>query len=465
MRRLSPLRSGAFRFALMMAAIFAVGAIALLFMVEQSVSRYASEVTNDSIVAEVAVLREESRAVGTADTIRSVVRRENAAREHQLRYLLVDRGGKYLAGSLPTSMAQPGWHLVTLPNHDADNDDGAATMTLSALGARLDDRTMLVVASDTSDLEELRWSLGTASAAFGTLITTLALIGGFVVGGVFLRRLDRVNRSVARIMEGSLTERLPTIGMSAEFDELSTNLNQMLARIEVLMDGMRHVSINIAHDLRTPLTRLRQRLETLTESVSGSAAEPQVEAALAQVDEILSVFRALLRISALEAGAGRQRIIEVDLSGLVSRVVEAYRVVAEDAGHLLSARVQPEVLGLADPEMLTQAVTNLIENAIIHTPTGTHVLVALEQGADRIVLSVTDDGPGIPLDEREPVLERFYRLDESRATPGVGLGLSLVSAVSKIPGATLRLLDNAPGLRAELSLAQSAHHGSLRSKS
>lgn len=464
MRRLSPLRSGAFRFALMMAAIFAVGAIALLFMVEQSVSRYASEVANDGIVAEVAVLREESRAVGTAETIRSVVRRENAAREHQLRYLLVDRGGKYLAGSLPASMAQSGWHLVTLPNHDADNDDGAATMTLSALGARLDDGTMLVVASDTSDLEELRWSLGTASVAFGGLITALALIGGFVVGSIFLRRLDKVNRSVARIMEGSLTERLPKIGMSAEFDDLSTNLNQMLARIEALMDGMRHVSNNIAHDLRTPLTRLRQRLETLQEGVRGSAAEPQVEAALAQVDEILRVFRALLRISALEAGAGQQRIIEIDLSALVSRMVEAYRVVAEDAGHLLSATIQSEVLTRADPEMLTQAVTNLIENAIIHTPTGTHVSVALEQGADRVVLSVADDGPGIPLDEREHVLERFYRLDESRATPGVGLGLSLVSAVSKIHGATLRLLDNTPGLRAELSLAQSHHPGSPTSK-
>ncbi|MDH7972592.1 HAMP domain-containing sensor histidine kinase [Sphingomonas sp. AR_OL41] len=434
-----------------MAAIFAIGAAALLFMVEQSVRRYASEVANDSIAAEVAVLREESRATGMAETIRSVVRRENAAREHQLRYLLVDRSGKYLAGSLPASVAQPGWHTVTLPNHDPDNDDGAATMSLTALGARLDDGATLVVASDTSDLDELRWGLGLWSAAFGLLITALALVGGFVVGSVFLRRLDRVNRSVERIMQGSLAERLPTIGMSPEFDHLSANLNRMLARIESLMEGMRQVSTDIAHDLRTPLTRLRQRLEAMRDSMSG-AAEEQVDAALAQVDEILGIFRALLRISSLEAGAGRRRIIEVDLSSLMLRVVSAYRAVAEDSGHFLSDTIEADVVGRADPEMLTQAVTNLIDNAIVHTPSGSHVSVALERRSDGIAIIVADDGPGVPASERGRILERFYRRDDSRNTPGAGLGLALVSAVASIHEATLLMTDNLPGLRAELLL-------------
>jgi signal transduction histidine kinase len=452
MRPFSPLRSGAFRFALMMAAIFATGAVALLLIVEHSVTRYASEVVNDGIAAEVEVLRNESRATGTAETIRSVVRRENAAREHQLRYLLVDRSGKYLAGSLPASMAQPGWHAVTLPNHDPDNDDGAATMTLTALGARLGDGTTLVVASDSSDLDELRWRLGASSAAFGALITVLALIGGFVVGGVFLRRLDGVNRSVERIMQGSLAERLPTIGMSPEFDHLSANLNRMLVRIEALMEGVRQVSSDIAHDLRTPLTRLRQRLETMKESAAGSAAEQEVDAALAQIDEILGVFRALLRISSLEAGSGRQRIADVDLSDVVLRVVDAYSAVADDTGHRLSASIEPDVFGQADPEMLTQAVTNLIENAIIHTPAGTRISVSLERRADGVALSVADDGPGIPPHERERVLDRFYRLDRSRGTPGAGLGLALVSAVAGIHGARLHLTDNRPGLRTEMLL-------------
>lgn len=455
MREFSPLRSGAFRFALMMAAIFATGAAALLFMVEQSVSRYAREVARDGIAAEVEVLRNESRATGTPEMIRSVARRENAVREHQLRYLLVDRSGKYLAGSLPASMAQPGWRTVTLPNRDPRNDDGAATMSLTALGVRLGDGATLVVASDASDLEELRWKLGVSSAAFGTLITALALIGGFVVGSVFLRRLDRVNRSVERIMQGSLAERLPTIGMSPEFDHLSANLNRMLVRIEALMEGVRQVSSDIAHDLRTPLTRLRQRLETMKENAAGSATEQEVDAALAQIDEILAIFRALLRISALEAGTGRQRIAEVDLSDVVLRVVDAYRAVAEDAGHELSALVEPDVIGQADPEILTQAMTNLIENAIIHTPPGSRIWVSLERRADGIALSVADDGPGIPLPERERVLDRFYRLDRSRGTAGAGLGLALVSAAARSHHARLRLTDNRPGLRTELVLPAS----------
>jgi signal transduction histidine kinase len=452
MQRFSPLRSGAFRFALMVAGIFAAGTIALLFMVEQSVSRYATEVAKDRIAAEVAVLREESRATGTAETIRSVARRENAAREHQLRYLLVNHSGKYLAGSLPAAVGQLGWRAVTLTNHDPENDDGAATMSLIALGARLDDGTKLVVASDTSDLEELRWGLGLSSTIFGLFVTALALVGGYVVGSVFLRRLDRVNRSVERIMQGSLTERLPTIGMSPEFDHLSTNLNRMLARIEALMEGMQQVSADIAHDLRTPLTRLRQRLEVMAQGAVGTISEQQVEAAIAQLDEILGVFRALLRISSLEAGTGRHRIMDVNLSRLVSRVADAYRAVAEDAGHDFYERIEPAIVGRADPEMLTQAVTNLIENAIVHSPPGSTVSVALERRLHGIAIIVADNGPGIPEDERDRVRKRFYRLDISRSTPGAGLGLSLVSAVAAIHGAIFCMTDNAPGLRAELLL-------------
>ena len=455
MPRLSPLRSGAFRFALLIAAVFAVGTVALILMAERAVSGYATEVASDSISEEVAVLREEGRTTGTAQTIQSVVRREKGAREHQLRYLLVGRDGLYLAGSLPASVARIGWHRFTLPNHDADSDDGAATMTLMALGAKLDDGATLVVASDTSDLNELRQGLLISSAAFGLGITLLALIGGFAVGTVFLRRLDRVNRSVERIMQGSLGERLPTIGMSPEFDHLSINLNRMLERIEALMEGMRQVSTDIAHDLRTPLTRLRQRLEAMKEDVPATVSDQQIDVALAQTDEILGIFQALLRISALEAGTGQHRIGKIDLSAVVSRVAEAYRPVVEDAQHILTDAVQPDIVGCADPDMLTQAVANLIENAIVHTPPGSRVAVTLERRGDGVAIVVADDGHGIPVGQRERVRERFYRLDESRNMPGAGLGLALVSAVAAIHGGSLRLLDNRPGLRAELLLPNS----------
>lgn len=454
MWRLSPLRSGAFRFALMVAAVFAIGTIALSFMVEHAVSGYATEVASDSIAAEVAVMQDEDRASDRSQTIKAVVRRENAVREHQLRYLLVDRGGQYLAGSLPASVAHVGWRSVTVANRDANTDDGEARISLLTLGARLRDGAVLVVASDTSDLDELRKGLRTSTALFGIAITLLALTGGFIVGTVFLRRLDQVNRSVERIMQGSFTERLPAIGMSIEFDHLSINLNRMLERIASLMEGMRQVSTDIAHDLRTPLTRLRQRLEVMKDAVPGTVSQEQIEAALAQTDQILGVFRALMRISSLEAGAGRLRLVESDLSELVGRLVDAYRPVAEDAEHLLMGKIEPGVFVRADPEMLAQAIINLIENAIFHTPEKCTISVGLVRLAEGVSIVVADNGPGIPESERERVMTRFYRVDGSRGTPGAGLGLALVAAVAAIHQAKVRLTDNHPGLCVELFLSR-----------
>lgn len=451
MRRINALRSGAFRFALLIALVFAVGSGALLLVVDRAVQQYASEVAADSVAAEVAVLVDEDRASGRAQTIKSVIRRENAVREHDLRYSLVDRSGHHLAGSLPVSAAQIGWHRLAIRERDSEHDNAVETIGLTALGVRLQDGAVLVAASDNSDLETLRRRLSTSSALFGLGITGLALAGGLLVGTVFLRRLSRVNRSVEHIMLGNFNERLPTIGMSPEFDHLSGNLNRMLDRIEALLEGMRQVSTDIAHDLRTPLTRLRHRLELLRESPS-VVTEAQIDIAIAQTDEILGVFRALLRISSLEAGSRRSRIADVDLSSCLWQLVDAYRPVAEDAQHSLTGTIEPCIRGRADREMLVQAVTNLIENAIFHTPAGTRITVTLARRNDGILLVVADDGPGIPADERDRVLRRFYRLDSSRGTPGAGLGLALVSAVASIHGAMLRLADNGPGLRVELLL-------------
>lgn len=453
MRKLSPLRSGAFRFAFMVAAVFAIGAVALSIMVTLAVSQYATEVASDSVSAEVAVLRDEARSSGKAQIIESVVRRENAVREHQLRYLLVDSGGHYLAGSLPVAAARVGWHNLGLTDHASEDGNGSEPVTLMALGTRLPNGNLLVVANDTSDLDELRQGLAAFAATFGIAITLLSLIGGYIVGRLFLRRLDLVNRSVERIMQGNFTERLPAIGMSAEFDHLSANLNRMLDRIEALMEGMRQVSTDIAHDLRTPLTRLRQRLEEMGESLKGTVNEDQINSALAQIDQILGVFRSLLRISSLEAGSGQLRIAKIDLSALMQELFDAYRPVAEDDEHDFISAIEPRVFGHADAGMLAQAVTNLIENAILHTPRGCKITVGITCRADGIAIIVADNGPGIPEAEREQVLRRFHRLDRSRGTPGAGLGLALVSAVAAVLGAKLRLLDNGPGLRAELLLA------------
>ena len=461
MRKLSLLRSGAFRFAILIAAIFAIGTSVLLVQVERSVSRYATEVASDSVAAELAVLQGEDRTAGRAQLIRSITLREQAVREHQIRYLLVDSQAHRLAGSIPASAARVGGYDLVLPSIDHANEGDGAVVSLMAVGVRLNDGAILVVGSDTSDLRDLRQTLSQSTIEFGIGISFLALIGGLVIGTIFLRRLDRVNHAVGRIMLGSLSERLPAIGMSAEFDDLSTNLNRMLDRIESLMAGMRQVSTDIAHDLRTPLTRLRQRLEEMKGGVSDAepVTEEQVEVAIAQTDSILAIFRALLRISSLEAGAGKHRFSEVDLSEIVDRVFHAYLPVAEDVHHILSAYIETAVKVRGDAELLTQAVTNLIENALVHTLPGSRIGLSVRQTEDGVTLAVADDGPGIPAEERSKVLRRFYRLDASRHSPGAGLGLALVSAIAALHEARLSLSDNCPGLRAEITFRDTADFG------
>ena len=463
MRKLSLLRSGAFRFAILIASIFAIGTGVLLAQVERSVGRYATELTSDSVAAELAVLQGEDRTAGRAELIRSISLRERAVREHQIRYLLVDGQAHRLVGSIPADAARVGSYNLVLPSIDRGGEGDGAAVSLMTMGVRLSDGAILVVGSDTSDLRDLRQTLGLSTIEFGIGISFLALIGGLVVGTIFLRRLDHVNHAVGRIMQGSLSERIPAIGMSAEFDDLSINLNLMLDRIEGLMAGMRQVSTDIAHDLRTPLTRLRQRLEEMKGGLSGSepVTEEQIEAAIAQTDSILAIFRALLRISSLEAGAGKQRFVEVDLSETLDRVFHAYIPVAEDAHHILSAAIQPAVKVMGDAELLAQAVTNLIENALAHTPSGSHIGLSVKQTAGGVVMTVADDGPGIPIDERGKVLRRFYRLDASRHAPGAGLGLALVSAIAALHQTQLLLSDNCPGLRAEITFRNLADFGPM----
>ena len=456
MRKLSLLRSGAFRFAILIAAIFAIGAGVLLVQVERSVDLYATEVASDSVAAEVAVLQGEDRAAGRAELIRSITQREQAVREHQIRYLLVDKQGAHLAGSIPSAAARVGSNDLVVPSIEGDSENGSATTSLMALGVRLGDGAILVVGSDTSDLKDLRQTLSLTTIEFGIAISLLALVGGLVVGTVFLRRLDRVNHAVERIMQGSLSERLPAIGMSAEFDGLTTNLNRMLERIEGLMAGLRQVSTDIAHDLRTPLTRLRQRLEDMKAASSGPepVTEEQVEAAIVQTDSILAIFRALMRISSLEAGDGKHRFSEVDLSEILSRVFHAYFPVAEDADHVLTAQIEPALKVKGDAELLIQAITNLIENALVHTPTGSHIGLSIKRTSGVVVMTVADDGPGIPIDERDKVLRRFYRLDASRHSPGVGLGLAIVAAIASLHKAQLSLADNGPGLCVQMTFRE-----------
>jgi len=450
MRSIRVLRSGAFRFALLCASVFAVASIVLLFVVERSISTYAVEATKGSLEREASVLRSDDHADGRKQLLRAIGRRLSNADDQPFRYRLVTAGGAAIAGDLPSLQSTPGWGSVVVDEPGRRAGDRVHREVFQTMGVRLDDGALLVVGTDTFDVQQLRRRLDVFTIAAGFGVTILALVGGYFVGGVFLRRLDRVNAAAGRIMAGDLSERLPAIGMSREFDQLSANLNLMIDRIGALMDNLRQVSTDIAHDLRTPLTRLRQQLEGLrgtgpTIGATGISAtgtgDAGIDDAIAQTDEILRIFRALLRIGTIEGGHGRKRFDRVDLSEVMQRVALAYQPVAEDSGKRLYARIVDGIAVIGDGELLAQMFTNLVENAVHHTASGTRITMALELVAGRPVASVADDGPGIPVHERGNVLKRFYRLDRSRATPGAGLGLAMVAAIVQLHDAELAIDD------------------------
>lgn len=302
---------------------------------------------------------------------------------------------------------------------------------------------VLVVATDSFDVQDLRDQLGRFTLISGLAIAALAVLGGFLVGGAFLKRLHGVNLAIERIIAGDRSERLPMIGFGPEFDDLAFNLNRMLDRNAAAMEALRQVSTDIAHDLRTPLTRLHQRLERM---LATGGDRVGIEEALTQTDALLTTFQALLRIGTLEGGVGRQRFTTIDLSEVMDRVCQAYVPVVEDAGQTLMAEHLPDVFVLGDAELLAQLVTNLIENAIVHTPPGTRIVSRLRFVDGAPVAEICDDGPGIPAEEREKVFRRFYRRDASRSTDGAGLGLALVSAVSALHQAACSIPDADGGL-------------------
>ena len=447
---LAPLRSGAFRFAVLLAIVFAIGSSLLLGAVNWQVSTYAQEATNSALRTETEILVGEYGSMGLAGLTEAMTRHQRAG-EGQFRYLLLDGQGRRLYGDLPMSAAGVGWRWVR-PRAQAtsakrihgaeDAKDGSKT--LRSIGTRVADGLLLVVAMDTSDIRSLNARLSDFTLFSGIVITGFALGGGFFVGALFLRRLGEVNAAVGRIMEGSLAERLPGIGFSPEFDRLSANLNRMLDRNAALMEGLRQVSTDIAHDLRTPLTRLHQQLEALRDAGGGDVGA--VEDALTQTEDLLNIFQALLRIGALEGGMGRDRFAVLDLSELLDRIHLAYRPVAEDAGKILTAEISPRVHVFGDTTLLAQLFTNLVENAVVHTPPGTRIVMRLAQGDADVTAEVCDNGPGIPAAEHEKVFRRFYRRDTSRNTPGSGLGLSLAAAIAHLHDAEISISDNAPGL-------------------
>jgi len=384
--------------------------------------------------------------------------RGRSALFHGRYYLLIDAAGKPLAGNLrfwPRHLPrQPGMHdfsaqAAAIPKGArADDHDIRVRGLVTALG----NGRQLLIAQALREEESFTDYMGYLLTWALVLISLSALAGGIWMGRSVLRRIDTIRATAGEIMDGRLSRRIPVLGKNDEFDELSTRLNEMLARIDELVRGMRTVTDNVAHDLRSPLTRLRNRLEvTLLEPRPSEEYRAVLEQAISDADRLLGTFNTLLAIGQAEAGVRRDRFESVDLSALCRDLTEFYAVAAEEAGIELTATIAPDIRVTGSRDLIIQALSNLLDNGLKYVPAGGHIRVALQADSAGASLTVADDGPGIPdAADRSEVLTRFVRLDAARSTPGNGLGLALVKAAMQVHGGSITLADTGPGLRVTL---------------
>jgi signal transduction histidine kinase len=426
----------------MFACVFAVAACLLLGVVRHQVGRYAHEATAGALATETATLMAEERAALPG----VIARRMAAAPNGGFEYLLLDARGHAVVGAIPAGAGHVGPGSVVMSERGDAHPERLVT-----LGTRLGDGALLVVATDGYDVDRLRHHMIRFTILWAIVVTLLALLGGWWAGRLFVKRLAAVNAAVERIMAGRLEQRLPAIGLAPELDELSRNLNRMLDRIDGLMEGLRQVSTDVAHDLRTPLTRLRQTLEAARDAPGRGEVDAGIEVAIAQADHLLGVFRAILRLAQIEGGGRRARFATVDLGALLAGLIETYEPVAADAGHRLVAPAQAPATVEGDAELLAQLFANLIENAILHTPAGTEVRIGIAREQGGVIATVADTGPGVPEAERANILRRFYQLDPSRGSGSAGLGLSLAAAIATLHEARLTIGDAAPGLTVKVA--------------
>lgn len=451
-------RTTVFRLALLFAIAFSVVVAVSLATVYWLSTHYMIGQIDLNLQSEINRLRADATDDGKDILRQEIDERIAHAHKNGRLYLLTDQDQHILAGN-----------LLGIPPHltcgQATQFSDQSAIVPAALRAtdpdirarivseRLGDGRCLMV-GQVMDEEEgftdhtgylLSWALG--------IITVFSLISGGWMGLSVLRRIDAITHTASQIMAGKFSRRIPDEGKGDEFSDLSARLNQMLDRIDELMAGMRNVTDNIAHDLRSPLTRLRNRLEiTLTQERPAEAYREQMRLTLSDADQLLGLFNTLIAIAQAEAGVRREQFTAVDLSALLQDLTEFYQLAAEDRGITLSVQIQPDITRVASQGLLTQAIVNILENALNHSGAGSKVQVQLRQSADAITLTVADNGPGIPNPtDRLRVLERFVRLDAARSSPGSGLGLSLVRAAMHEHGGRIELADNQPGLKVILT--------------
>lgn len=440
------LRTAAFRMALWQAALFALLGAALLGIVWLRINDYAQDELRGKVATEMASLRQADADGTLVVQLRQRLAVLPAGPDY---YLLTDAQQRVMAGNLRYRPVAVGWHV--LPLRGAIGKDSSDAGQVHLYVAHFPDGRWLVVGRDNRSVVELGEVLGDSFIDVGGLAIVLMLLGGGWASWRYLRRIDALGVRAERVLEGALELPLVGSGRGDELDRLAARLNRLLERMQVLMEGMRQVSNDIAHDLRTPLARTRQRLEaSLADGMDATRLRQTIGEAVGDIDDLLATFRALLRIASVEARQRHSGFEMIDLSALFVDIAEIYRPVAEDSGHPFEAHIAAGQRVHGDRALLTQMLVNLVENALHHTPMRSHLRLELQVQAGLVIGRVTDRGPGIPPESHAKVLKRFVRLDSSRNLPGAGLGLALVAAISDLHGIGLVLRDAMPGLMVEL---------------
>jgi signal transduction histidine kinase len=442
------LASSTFKLALIAIATFGVILSSILSYVYLSTSSFVRGRSDRSILAERSELMSAYARTGR-DGLISLIR-ERIADGHRADriYLLVDTSSAPIAGNIkerPSTVATDvGWTEFQVPV----TSDGIGQPLIRAMVEKLPNGDRLLVGRNIGDLDSFTRQIKTAVLLSIMLILVLAGLATILITRRTVGRIESINATSRAIMLTGLKQRIPVRGTHDEWDRVAENLNLMLDRIEVLMSEVRQMSDNVAHDLRTPLTRMRGRLE---KAYHGQRVSENDQAligdTIADLDVVLRIFSSLTRIAQIEAQARKEAFCAINLAEIIDKVIELYDAAAEEYGTRLTVVGDPELMAVGDPDLIFDALSNLVDNAIKHGRAGGKVVVTTELLEGSPVVSIVDDGPGIPAGEREQVFKRFYRLERSRYTPGNGLGLSLVAAVIRLHSGRIEMLDNSPGLR------------------
>ncbi|MFL5260672.1 MAG: sensor histidine kinase [Hyphomicrobiales bacterium] len=453
------LRTSTFRLSALYLLLFALSVGAILGYVYWNTAVLLEQQTDETIRAEIQGLAEQYRfrgLAGVADTIR-----RRSSQDSDSVYLLFTPDGRPVTGNLTAlpvqASSEEGW--IEFP-YSAKAGTIFESHTARAFLAELPGDYGLIVGRDVESMRQFATLIRTTLIGALLITLVLGLGGGIVMSRNFLRRVDAITAASRSIMAGDLSGRMPVKGTGDELDRLAQSLNEMLDQIARLMSAMQEVSSNVAHDLRTPLTRLKARAESALREGSPYEYKDALERTIDESDRLLNAFNALLSIARAEAGEAREGLRPIDAAEIVTDVAELYEPLAEEQGGSLEVDTEPNLNIRANRQLLAQAVSNLLDNGLKYgigkDAAGAELTITGAVEGDEVVITVGDRGAGIGAQDRERVVERFVRLDESRSKPGNGLGLSLVAGVMKLHGGRLVLEDNAPGLKAKLILPRLA---------